>query len=183
MKFTIRKPNYQLVLSIAAILLSLCGVLVSVYQAKIARENQQMSVWPHLHFDIRRIEQDFELVIANDGVGPAIIRQTELTYAGQPVSDHITFFKTMEGNKFPDSLRTGGRFYKSFKAGDVLKAGDEPELYITKNNNLVAGTFEEIVQDSVFQFRVIYSDVYDNCWQVTYREDLNTITKLRRCPD
>lgn len=183
MKFTLRKPNYQLVLSVAAILLSLCGLLVSGYQAKIARENQQMSVWPHLHFDAERDEQDFELAVANDGVGPAIIRQTDLRYAGKPASDHITFLKTMERTKVPDSLRAGGHNYRSFLPGDVLKVGDEKGLYTIRDNNLLADTLQGIMQDSVFQFRVTYSDVYDNCWQVIYRQDRNTITKLRNCPD
>ncbi len=75
MKFTVTKPNYQLVLSVSAIFLSICGLLISTYQAKIARENQQTSVLPYLQIRHERQDNGLEVRLENQGVGPAIIKE------------------------------------------------------------------------------------------------------------
>jgi hypothetical protein len=183
MKFTIRKPNYQLVISVAAIFLSLCGLLVSVYQARIARENQQMSVWPHLQIDIGHTNQDFDFFVSNNGVGPALIRQTELRYAGKLMSDHITFYRSLVRNQLSDSLRLQELRYQTLEMGDVLKAGEDRSLFMSKQNGSLADTLEKItMMDSAFRYCVTYSDVYNACWQVVYSGGRSTVTKLTDCP-
>ena len=183
MKFTLRKPNYQLVISVAAILLSLSGLLVSVYQARIAHENQQMSVWPRLHIDIGHTNQNFDFFVSNNGIGPALIRQTELRYAGKLMPDHITFYRSLVRNQLSDSLRLQELRYQTLETGDVLKAGEYRSLFMSKRNGPLADTLEKITMiDSTFRYCVTYSDVYGTCWQVIYTDGRSTVNKLGVCP-
>src|SRR6478672_2162589 len=86
--------NIELLLGISATLLSLCALVVSIFQTNlareqnaIAREQQQASVWPHIQAVYSQNNDDFGWTIINNGVGPAIVKSLTLTYQGKAYKD------------------------------------------------------------------------------------------------
>ncbi|WP_461104092.1 hypothetical protein [Spirosoma koreense] len=173
-----QRINLELLLGISATFLSLAALIVSIFQTKIAREQQQASVWPYLQAGGSHEEDDFTLTVVNNGVGPALIKKVGYTYKGVSYPDQVALLDAAEKKALPDSVRLkGGHFYSSFSSGDVLKAGDAMELYIVKHNERKASVLEKVVRDSSFHMQIVFSDVYNNCWQL----DQNKVTSLGKC--
>lgn len=175
-----RRINIELLLGISATFLSLAALVVSIFQTKIAREEQQASVWPYLQTSGSHEDDSFTLKVINNGVGPALIKKVTYSYKDATYAGHVDLLKSVEKNALSNSLRNkGGRFYSSFSTGNVLKAGDDLDLYIVTHNEPKASLLSEATNDSSFHMRIVFGDVYGNCWQL----DRNKVTSLGRCSE
>jgi len=178
-----RRINIELLLGISATFLSLAALVVSVFQTKIAREQQQASVWPYLQTDKNHIENEFSLELTNAGVGPAIIRHVEVRYQGKSFVNHNVLFRQQLNERLLMALRNSvekfkyGYFYESLDPGNVLKSGDNKSLLATTHNEQVANLMDSVVADTSFHFIVRYADVYGNCWLL----DRNKVTAIGKC--
>jgi len=92
----------QTMIGLAAILLSVCGLFISFYEASIMRENQRASVWPHVQvapsMDRDGTSKSIEIFIENAGVGPAKIEAAKLSYKGTIMSSWSSLIEKMGGN-------------------------------------------------------------------------------------
>ncbi|MBD2752312.1 hypothetical protein [Spirosoma validum] len=168
-----RRINIELLLGISATFLSLAALVVSIFQTKIAREQQEASVWPRIATSSGVLELNFTYSVANQGVGPAIIKSVETIYKGHkyPTLSVLLFQHTGHLN--------GGFMHGTLEPEMVLKAGDEYELFkLMRNDEPLSSKLEKIVTDSSFHFRIRYADIYGNCWQL----DQNKVTELGKCP-
>lgn len=76
------------------VIIAVCAVVVSVWQGRIsekhleiAREHNQLSVRPYLDFfSSWASDSTWRLSLMNEGIGPAIIKSTTLTYDGKTYS-------------------------------------------------------------------------------------------------
>ena len=176
-----KKPvNIELLLGLSATFLSLAALVVSIFQTRIAREQQQASVWPYLQMTSNHLDNDFELLLKNNGVGPALIKKTEFRYRGRSETSHMKLLNHIVITETPqDSVRKAGRFWNAVVPGDVVKTGDQIELYKTTTSSYLADFLGQVISDSTFQFRITYSDVYGNCWLL----DRGKVTQLDDCPE
>jgi hypothetical protein len=176
-----KKPlNIELLLGLSATFLSLAALIVSIFQTKIARDQQHASVWPYLQINSNHLNNDFVLVLKNNGVGPGLIKRVEFQYQGTREASHIRLLNHIVNTEIPqDSVKKLARFWNELVPGNIIKAGDEIEIYQTLKNEYAANFMEEVISDTTFQFRIIYSDVYGNCWEM----DRNKVTELPNCPD
>jgi hypothetical protein len=82
-----RWPSNDTLLSMAALVLSLCAVLTTVWQTSLMRQQLRLSVWPKVRVDTRfrtdQGEEFFHIKVANLGVGPAIIQKVTVNYRGE----------------------------------------------------------------------------------------------------
>ena len=166
--------NVELHLSLSAIFLSLAALVVSIFQTKIARDQQHASVWPRIVTSSDVIDLNFYFRIANQGVGPAIIKSIDTFYKGRRYAtlSELLFHQTGRLN--------GGYLYGDLEPETVLKAGDEHELFkLTRNDEPLTYKLAQVVRDSSFHLRIQYTDVYGNCWLL----DRNKVTELGKCPD
>ena len=69
--------------TVVATLVGLCALGVSAYTAYVQRQQVRAAVWPILEFDSSNAPIHF--ILANKGVGPAIIRHVIVNVDGQPV--------------------------------------------------------------------------------------------------
>lgn len=74
----------EVLIGLSAVLLGVCGLTVSIYQARLARREARASVWPHLEVAASLNAGHAVLWIHNTGVGPARIRAANVTLAGKP---------------------------------------------------------------------------------------------------
>ncbi|GAB3886808.1 hypothetical protein [Spirosoma agri] len=209
-----RTINIELLLGISATFLSLAALVVSIFQTKIAREQQHKSVLPYLQ--IRHEISDNQLVIylENQGVGPAFIKSFATSYHQKDNDSYNEFIigvmddfrvalnaipeNQLTNSKYDSLLRTskkfrisddyvqGGKDADILYAGSAIKEGDNRLLFTFKRSGSNGGPFVswmgDLVADSSYHIRVTYSDVYDNCWQLTHTLNRNSVLQLANCP-
>ena len=74
-----------------AVLVATIAAFAALYEARLNRQHQAISVWPYLQMwaavsfsvDPEQNEDAFSFNIANKGVGPAIINDLKLIYRGK----------------------------------------------------------------------------------------------------
>lgn len=163
----------ELLLAVAATLLSLGALLVSVVQTRIAREQQHAAVWPFLRLGSGIVDARFTFQLENKGVGPALIRRVEVHHRGRPYPSHVAL---LNGQLLP--AFGGSRFHVALQPGDVLKAGEELKLFEIDGDRPSAQRLDDLVDDEQFTMRITYADVYGNCWVATQRK-----VDPASCPD
>jgi hypothetical protein len=141
----------------AAIFISCCALIVSIYQSVIFRNQQFATVWPYIEPNVQYSNHNFELVIQNKGTGPAIIKTIDLSLDGQPVKDYQQFIKDLLHQQAFNSMSINA------PNNSVLSAG-EKVLFLTASlpdSLLIARTdFNERVSLSV-----CYCSIFGDCWE------------------
>ncbi len=166
--------NIELLLGISATFLSLAALVVSIFQTKIARDQQQASVWPYLQLISSNVDQELHFGFENKGVGPAIIKNYEILYRGKTYTSTRSLFYEEIGVQ-----TAGGKGFSDVLKGDVFKSGEDIELlFVAKNDTIVQKT-SALLADSSLRVRIRYADVYGNCWLL----DRHKTTSLGNCPD
>ncbi len=150
------KPNRfgsNAIVTLAAILVSVCALAVSVYQAKIMRDTQQASVWPFVEVLPSNTQNGAWLGVTNKGVGPALVKSVYLEVDGQPFQRWQAMFDEL----LPaDSVN----FVWSSVNGRVLAPNEEARAI--QLNPADARRVGRIIQNMTFE--VCYCSVYDACW-------------------
>jgi hypothetical protein len=81
--------------AVIATLVGLCALSVSAYTAHVQRQQVRAAVWPILEFDSSNAPIHF--ILANKGVGPAIIRHVIVKVDDQPVRNWREALEKMLG--------------------------------------------------------------------------------------
>ena len=79
------KWNSDKLVSLSAISISFITLLIFIYQTNLMRRQNSISIMPYLGLSTTNNtpESNFELLLKNHGVGPAIIESVELEYQGK----------------------------------------------------------------------------------------------------
>ncbi len=64
----IRSP--QTMIALSAVLLSVCGLFISIYETSLIREQQLASVWPNVEVSPSINDGDLKIFVQNTGIGP-----------------------------------------------------------------------------------------------------------------
>ena len=209
-----RSINIELLLGISATFLSLAALVVSIFQTKIAREQQQKSVLPYLQIRHEISNNQLVIYLENEGVGPAFIKSFVTSYHKKDADSYNDFIvdlmdelrvdlkdipddqltekkyksllKTNKNILISDDYMRGGKDADILYAGSAIKEGDTRMLFTFKRDGMNGGPFigwmDKLIADSSYHIRVTYSDVYDNCWQLTHTLNRNKISQLAKCP-
>ncbi|UFH53819.1 hypothetical protein [Spirosoma sp. KNUC1025] len=169
-----RPINIELLLGISATFLSLAALVVSIFQTKIARDQQQASVWPFLQTLQSNLDQEFHYGLENKGVGPAIIKEYKLSYRGKAYPDIQALFFDQIGRRTP-----GGKGFSGVASGAVFKPGESLDLLFVGGNDSIIQRTEAMLIDTSFRLQIQYADVYGNCWQL----DRNKVKALGKCTE
>jgi hypothetical protein len=80
-------------LSFSAIFISICTLMLFLYQTNLIRKQQFMSVYPHLSLQNEgSFTNNYKYILKNDGIGPAIIKSVQVkTKANEIYEDLLTF--------------------------------------------------------------------------------------------
>ncbi|MBD2700548.1 hypothetical protein IC229_07875 [Spirosoma sp. BT702] len=211
-----KRINIELHLSLSATFLSLAALVVSIFQTKIAREQQQKSVLPYLQVRHQIQDNSVHIMLENKGVGPAFIRQILIGHGKNESTDYVNFISKelgagelrfnelsnrpkitdeamMKEIKKDSLLTVWYDWWAASKAEDVvesgtaIKEGDLMTIYQWRKKGNVSGPFldklQDLMADSTYQIKIFYSDVYDNCWQLTHVHNKNNVTELANCPE
>ncbi|GAB3694209.1 hypothetical protein GCM10027592_14890 [Spirosoma flavus] len=169
-----KRINIELHLSLSATFLSLAALIVSIFQTKIARDQQHASVWPFLQITGSSYDQEFHYGLENKGVGPAIIKDYSLIYKGKSYSNVRDLFWEHIGRS-----TSGAKGFGNVSIGDVFKSGEDLELLFVSRNDSIVQKVEQMMADTSFLVRIRYADVYGNCWLL----EQNKVKELGSCSE
>jgi hypothetical protein len=160
---------------ISAIIISLCTLIIFIYQTELIREQSRLSVKPRIAFSSSQNQKDstfqFRQVIINKGLGPAIIDSMALIYKGEYYELDMDEFL---GNTFPRINEFGALTQSTtYVQGTTLRAGEESTFYTYRANMKSLDSLAHYLgigedDDDPFDFEVIYTSIYeDQFWKLS----------------
>lgn len=158
-------------IAFTALLMSMMAVFVSIYEARILKEQQlimlsqeKTAVWPYLagtlnfeYADKIRIQYEVE----NKGIGPARIRQMALTLNKDVIDGYQMLLEKITAY-FPNSADVGVSF--RLLDGQVLSVG-ETVVPLMIESRRFPGDLEKI-RNLELNFDICYCSVYNDCWSI-----------------
>jgi len=150
------RTRSEYIVAATALVVSLSTLGVYIYQAKVMREQQHISVWPCMEWNITNAGE-FHISAQNKGVGPAIVRKVELSLDGRPLKNNRELITAVLG---PDW--TLG-FFNSSLEGRVLIPGEMIMPFRIPDPS-EAKAFDEKLRGHTLGLRITYCSVYGDCW-------------------
>jgi hypothetical protein len=173
-----RKPRLSasMITAIAAGIVSLSALGVSIYEAYLMREQQAASVLPIIDFwSAYGPESGYSLNLANKGLGPAFIKDISVTVDGKEQNHWTAVTRAITGQPVPHG--------ESALIGSVLAPGDAGALITIPDPERGTEIWRQAMRMSM---QVCYCSVFKNCW-LTDVADLNTGTprtlEADACPE
>ena len=162
-----RLRDPEMIVALSAVLVGVCALAVSIYQSMLMREQQQVSVWPHIEIgrEYRREAGDkrvFKLVVENTGIGPARLQTMRLTLDGKYQPDWATTIKALGLSE--DNIQS-----RASLAGRVLLPGNSIPA-VTINDDPGKSTLESDTSGATprLDVEICYCSIYDRCYRVSY---------------
>jgi hypothetical protein len=176
---TRRASRYDVVIATFVGFLALC---ISGYTAHVQRQQVRAAVWPILEFD--SANGPIHFILANKGVGPAIIKNVIVKVDGEPVKNWKEALEKIQGSG--EHLGT-----ESDMSGHVFAAGESVTVFtpndsennplnFDKSNPLWVKMNKDRLRVTV---EICYCSTLDECW--TLRAGgltPSTTTETRHCP-
>jgi hypothetical protein len=152
----------EMIVGIAAIVVSVMTMFVYIFQAGIMMDQQHMSVWPYLEWSPTYIstpdEQEFYLAVINKGVGPARVKDVKITFDDKKYDSYIELLQDLFGKTRHDSLWI---IYSSV-SNRVLAPGEEIKVFHAKNAN--GARIPSVELTRYLKYSICYCNIYDDCW-------------------
>lgn len=173
-----KKINTDRILGISAMVISILTLAIFIYQTDIMRVQSKLSVKPRLDFTLNQGGNDsivqFEEVLQNKGLGPAIIDSIYFNYKGRHYElEPEKFLKEVAPKVFDFGYLPQ---HASLGKGSTLREGEEQVIYTYR---LPAKYVESLLEylgtsldgDSPFPIEVVYTSIYeDEKWIVNSDE-------------
>lgn len=162
---TSKSFNFDRLFGVAAFFISIATFVVYIYEANLIRTQQYASVLPYLEmWNSRPTEGTYKLIIVNNGIGPAFVKEVQIVYQGKTYEgDHVDFhYKAI----YPKDSSI--HFISTnMRPGRVIPAGQQIELISIENDPASAKKAYEIYGGENANFKIVYASVYDEKWKMT----------------
>lgn len=160
MKRKFPKVNVNLFIAIAAIVISMCALVVSIYEVRIMRAEQKVAVYPYLSIGTFYNGNGFGMFVKNSGTGLARINSYQVYTKGKhfkswpEVVDHYApeghsiDYGIMSSNLLHEEIITPNERVNIFE----VRWTDETRLMSKKVDDL--------------EIKICYSSLLDEYWEV-----------------
>lgn len=166
---TQHRIRWDALAAIIAALIGLLALLVSGYTAYIQRQQVRAQVWPWLLGGYSG--GNTELIWVNKGVGPAIIRNVEVSIDGKPLADWDAVFHAL-GIQSP-------KFHQSTLNGNVVSAGERVDWLQFQDR----ADFDQFrLLEPRLHVKVCYCSTLGDCWVINSAIRGNGRTPVGKCP-
>ena len=154
----------DLVIATLALIISAGATVSSIYQTHVIARQLGASVWPYLSITSSLGDSAYSLAVANDGLGPAVVKNATLSVDGEKVAN----YREAEG-RLARGVRVGKDLIATFSSINettVVRAGDTRVL-IRASGSAVSqvGDLGKRVSLSL-----CYCSLLDECWTVVSHE-------------
>ena len=178
-KATRGASRYDVVIATIVGLLALC---VSGYTAYMQRQQVRAAVWPILEFDSSN--GPIRFILANKGVGPAIIKHVIVKVDDQPVKNWAEVLEKILGPGYHpgEEADMSGHVFSGGESRNVFTPHDDTRnpvafdrsnpLWVKLNDGRLRVTVE-----------ICYCSTLDECWTLRAGgKTPSTTTPTRQCP-
>ncbi|MCE7995124.1 MAG: hypothetical protein HEP71_24305 [Roseivirga sp.] len=156
--------NADRIVAFTAILISICALVVSFYEVRIMRTQQEASVWPYVILGQNYNSEGFTIRSMNKGIGPAKIESLILKVDGEPLDSLGQFFTELAG---PEHKFNYNNYSVHGINQTVLEPGYDKHLLKLP---WTPDTYKLIDQLGRVEIEVIYSSILGECWWMTFEE-------------
>jgi len=174
------KSNHQALTAIGAMVVGLAALFIAWDQARVMRAQQHGAVVPALQIDaftrteLQRLS--IGLRVANNGVGPAMIRNVRVLRDGETASDVAAMFAALPTDQLDRSWVT--------LTGRVIAPGElvTPISVDWRAENVGTDAIRDLfVEWERWDIEICYCSVFDRCWIATVQE--SDRRPVNTCPD
>jgi len=154
--------NSDKILSLSAIFMSACTLLVLIYQTNIMREQQAMSVYPYLELgDYGGGTPNYQFMLSNNGVGPALIKAVRIHYQGEIFEEDLaTHLRKIITPK--DSIDF---YHSNISQGRLIPPNTTlPLIQLANGNYINSKKLSEFIHDEQMDFEIEYGSIYGERW-------------------
>ena len=180
--------NADKIISLSAFVVSIATLLALMYQIRLSgeqnelaqkqqelvRKQQYASVLPYLELQIGTNNGDrlFELLLYNNGVGPAFIEEIRTVYNGQAYPGPPShFYRAVMMPEDQDTINLG---LSNIHAGNLIPAGKETAMMTAYRHNSSSDERDRLVEwfgrptehPELARVEIVYSSVYGERWIV-----------------
>lgn len=153
----VRLPSASMVTAIAAGVISLSALGVSLYEAYLMRVDSRAAVMPILETWSFHGGEGFGIKVANKGIGPALIRSVESSRDGTAATSWPDLYVGVLDGEEPD-------FSMAMITGNVLLPGEVVTVIQVEPGESARLLWRS--GDRVL-IRICYCSVYEDCWAQT----------------
>ena len=151
--------------ALTALGISALALAVGAYQTRLMQTQARASVWPYLisgfNYSDYGDRQGFELHIQNNGVGPAIVQSTVVTFDGKPIKHwNDVIAALMKDHKGETAHASFAGLHGIVVPPSTNRETDVPAIRTT-DAALGAALYEATNRLGV---DICYCSIYDDCW-------------------
>lgn len=165
----------ETILSISAIFVSICALVISVYEFRVIKVQQQAAVWVYVDVGIGYDSQGIDIYAVNNGVGPAIIKSMQVSYKDK-------YFQNWK-DIFDHFLEKGHSLTYSIYKTNVINNQVLPPrekvrlLFLPWNED--TKKMQKYLQK--LKLKIQYTNILEECWQLEYHNQGKERKKLNNC--
>ncbi|HTA38768.1 MAG TPA: hypothetical protein VK760_06820 [Candidatus Acidoferrales bacterium] len=181
-----KRFRFDLFIALCALLVSSVAAGASAYQTYVINQQYQASIWPYLGFSFSSGPKHVNITIKNYGLGPALIRDYEITKDGKPVpsfSDYVIPYELPHEGANMNSVTIG--------QGTIMPAGDSFSLVdVTVPDPPLKGSksYEPDLTTRLLQHQrsldvqICYCSLLGRCWTRDIKDPSDEPHDIRVCP-
>lgn len=168
MKHCAGRINPEMLVGISAVVIGICALGVSLYEAGLMREEQRSAVLPLVEISrsyyTEGLDSDrwrLKINVGNVGIGPARVRDFRVLVDGAPHANWASMLRALSGSD--DAISYG----HSTINGRTIPP-DTDIVVFDLNDTEHAATIGEAFDR--LELQACYCSVFDECWIATYTE-------------
>jgi hypothetical protein len=154
----VKNVRADLLIATLALLASSGATLSSVYQTHVIANQLSASVWPYLEAVYSYGSNTAQLEIANDGLGPALVRSATLSVDGHTVASYRRGIDALERGFHVQHPYSGS--FSSIGPSSVVRPGQQVALFNLSRTPVKGfGSFQRRVA-----LDMCYCSLLGQCW-------------------
>lgn len=161
--------NVDKVIGISALVVSLAACMLIAYQTFLMREQQLLSVLPHLTISNQGSNTpNYRYVLSNHGIGPAFIEDIKISFQGKQDDEQDLAAFYMKNSQELQNLHHV--LHSNVFPGMLIPEGSDIAIFEVANSKDDAVKLHEVMNSFYSEgltFELIYSSVYGERWKIT----------------
>ena len=153
--------------AIVALVISTIAAGASVYQTVAIHEQLSAQIWPYLDIGTTQDPAFYEIDLANDGLGPALIERVKIAYDGKVMNRDLSTVMAPEAKLLRAKAKSATERAKVQSATATLSSGDVlPAGHVRRLLRVAPGEFARfaLAEQNKTSIEICYCSLLQQCW-------------------
>lgn len=163
------KKHSDKIMAISATITAAAALIVAVLEVRNQQDFQKLSIEPYMELGNTGAEQvgHYAFFLANNGLGPAIIKSHDLTVDGSSVRSWSEAARITTETRSPNETLVSDLY-----TNRRIKASETIELFKITPYTDFAKEFHSEMNSSRVKYEICYCSIYEDCWKTVYGEQI-----------